>query len=87
MSPSLDLAAAREQLLTLLAHRSAKTGEFVLASGRRSSLYVDCRLTTMSPEGQRLLGVLGLAAIAEAGWAADAVGGLTLGAVDRKSVV
>lgn len=80
MSPALDLADAREQLLTLLAQRSAKTGDFVLASGRRSALYVDCRLTTMSPEGQRLLGVLGLAAIAEAGWAADAVGGLTLGA-------
>jgi orotate phosphoribosyltransferase len=77
---SSDHAAAREQLLDLLAQRSAKTGDFVLASGRRSSLYVDCRLTTMSPEGQRLLGVLGLAAIADAGWAADAVGGLTLGA-------
>lgn len=80
MSPSPDLAVARDQLLTLLAQRSAKTGDFVLASGRRSSLYVDCRLTTMSPEGQRLLGVLGLAAVAEAGWAPDAVGGLTLGA-------
>lgn len=80
MSPSRDLAAAREQLLALLALRSAKTGDFVLASGRRSALYVDCRLTTMSPEGQRLLGVLGLAELADAGWAADAVGGLTLGA-------
>jgi len=78
--PAHDLAAAHDQLLTLLAQRSAKTGDFVLASGRRSSLYVDCRLTTMSPEGQRLLGVLGLATIADAGWAADAVGGLTLGA-------
>jgi orotate phosphoribosyltransferase len=77
---SADLASAHDQLLTLLARRSAKTGDFVLASGRRSTLYVDCRLTTMSPEGQRLLGVLGLAAIAEAGWPADAVGGLTLGA-------
>ncbi len=80
MSASRDLATAREQLLALLAERSAKTGDFVLASGRRSSLYVDCRLTTMSPEGQRLLGVLGLAEIAAAGWPADAVGGLTLGA-------
>jgi len=80
LSTSPDLAAARERLLVLLAQRSAKTGDFVLASGRRSALYVDCRLTTMSPEGQRLLGVLGLAAIADAGWPADAVGGLTLGA-------
>lgn len=75
-----DPSTAREQLLTLLAQRSAKRGDFVLASGRRSSLYVDCRLTTMSPEGQRLLGFLGLQALYDAGWPADAVGGLTLGA-------
>jgi len=75
-----DPSAAREQLLSILAQRSAKRGDFVLASGRRSSLYVDCRLTTMSPDGQRLLGVLGLQALRDAGWAADAVGGLTLGA-------
>ena len=80
MTSPIDRTAARDQLLTLLAQRSAKTGDFVLASGRRSSLYVDCRLTTMSPEGQRLLGVLGLAALVDAGWRADAVGGLTLGA-------
>jgi len=75
-----DPSSAREQLLTLLARRSAKRGDFVLASGRRSSLYVDCRLTTMSPEGQRLLGFLGLQALRDADWPADAVGGLTLGA-------
>jgi len=75
-----DPSSAREQLLTLLARRSAKRGDFVLASGRRSSLYVDCRLTTMSPEGQRLLGLLGLQALRDADWPADAVGGLTLGA-------
>jgi orotate phosphoribosyltransferase len=34
----------------------------------------------MSPEGQRLLGSLGLQALADAGWTPDAVGGLTLGA-------
>ena len=75
-----DPSSAREQLITLLARRSAKRGDFVLASGRRSSLYVDCRLTTMSPEGQRLLGFLGLQALRDADWPADAVGGLTLGA-------
>ena len=44
------------QLVALLAERSAKRGDFVLASGRRSSLYIDCRLTAMSPEGQLLIG-------------------------------
>jgi orotate phosphoribosyltransferase len=34
----------------------------------------------MSPDGLALIGPLGLAAINDAGWVADAVGGLTLGA-------
>ena len=80
MTGLVNADSARDQLLTLLAERSAKRGDFVLASGRRSELYVDCRLTTMSPEGQRLVGELGLAELRAAGWDADAVGGLTLGA-------
>lgn len=71
---------AHEQLVRLLATRSAKRGDFVLASGRRSSLYIDCRLTTMSPEGQLLIGREGLATLRHTGWSVDAVGGLTLGA-------
>ena len=52
----------------------------MLASGRRSTLYVDCRLTTMSPEGQMLIGREALAALRHSGWPVDSVGGLTLGA-------
>ena len=69
-----------EQLVLLLATRSARRGNFTLASGRQSSLYIDARLTTMTPDGQRLIGQLGLEAIRAANWKADAVGGLTLGA-------
>lgn len=69
-----------EQLVRLLAARSARRGNFTLASGRQSSLYIDARLTTMTPDGQRLIGRLGLQAIRNAAWQADAVGGLTLGA-------
>ncbi|HEU4995774.1 MAG TPA: orotate phosphoribosyltransferase [Gemmatimonadaceae bacterium] len=67
-------------LVRLLAIRSARRGNFTLASGRQSTLYIDARLTTMTPEGQRLIGKLGLQAIRDAGWPVDAVGGLTLGA-------
>lgn len=69
-----------QRLIALLARRSARRGQFTLASGRTSTLYIDARLTTMSPEGLALIGPLGLAAIRDAGWAPDAVGGLTLGA-------
>lgn len=64
----------------MLAARSARRGNFTLASGRQSSLYIDARLTTMTPDGQQLIGRLGLEAMHAAGWEPDAVGGLTLGA-------
>ena len=67
-------------LRTLLATRSARRGQFTLASGRISTLYIDARLTTMSPEGLALIGPLGLGMLRDAGWSVDAVGGLTLGA-------
>lgn len=69
-----------ERLVALLATRSARTGSFTLASGRQSSLYIDARLTTMSPDGLALIGQLGLGALRDAGWGVTAVGGLTLGA-------
>jgi orotate phosphoribosyltransferase len=69
-----------DPLFALLAERSAKRGRFTLASGRESEFYIDCRLTTMSPEGLALVGPRGLAAIEDAGWNVDSVGGLTLGA-------
>ena len=56
------------------------TGDFRLASGRRSRFYIDARSTTMSGEGQVVIGALGLALLAERGWRPQAVGGLTLGA-------
>src|SRR5579884_808532 len=70
----------RHDLLTMLAERSAKRGSFTLASGRQSSLYIDARVTTMSPDGLALIGPLGLEAIRSAGWRPDAIGGLTMGA-------
>lgn len=70
----------RLRLLDLLATRSARRGNFTLASGKQSDLYIDCRPTTMHPEGLSLIGPLGLHAIGERGWKPDSVGGLTLGA-------
>ena len=69
-----------KQLHTLLLERSVKKGDFVLASGRRSSYYVDARLTTMAGKGQVLIGRLGLSFMDGAGWQPHVVGGLTLGA-------
>jgi orotate phosphoribosyltransferase len=73
-------ASDKQRLVSLLAKRSARRGSFTLASGKQSSLYIDARLTTMSPDGLSLVGPLGLDAIRNAQWPADSVGGLTLGA-------
>jgi orotate phosphoribosyltransferase len=68
------------RLISLLLERSVTRGDFVLASGRKSSYYIDARRTTMSGEGQLLIGQLGLATLDQQVWAPRAVGGLTLGA-------
>jgi len=64
----------------LLRERSVRHGDFVLASGRHSTFYVDARLTTMSGEGLVLIGIVGLEHLAARGWKPAVVGGLTLGA-------
>ncbi len=67
-------------LIALLRERSVRFGDFTLASGAKSSYYIDCRLSTMSAQGQILIGRMGLAAIRDAGWTPLGVGGLTMGA-------
>jgi orotate phosphoribosyltransferase len=69
-----------DRLLSILAERSARRGQFTLASGRQSTLYIDARLTTMSPDGLALIGPLALAVLRDVDWRVHAVGGLTLGA-------
>src|SRR5256712_7420529 len=70
----------QQRLCQLLRERSVERGDFVLASGRRSSFYIDARLTTMSGDGLAVVGGLGLDRMAVRGWSPRAVGGLTLGA-------
>lgn len=60
--------------------RSLAIGDFTLSSGARSSFYVDCRQTTMSAEGQFLLGHLGFQVVRDHYPDVRWVGGLTLGA-------
>ena len=69
-----------EELKRLLTERSVKRGDFTLASGKQSDIYIDARLTTMSPDGMVLIGELGLRAISDKDWLPDSIGGLTMGA-------
>jgi orotate phosphoribosyltransferase len=69
-----------QQLLSLLARLSFRLGQFKLSSGGTSDYYIDCRTTTLHAEGGRLTGHAILELLEANGIAAEAVGGLTLGA-------
>src|SRR5687767_12133796 len=74
---------ARGRLLELLAERSWKRGPVVLASGRTSDFYLDCKQTALHAEGAWLIGQLVFAhvgALRAQGLKVEGVGGITLGA-------
>lgn len=66
------------RLKALLRERAVRFGDFRLASGKRSAVYVDGRLLTLSAEGAALAAELLWERIAPL--RPDAVGGMTLGA-------
>jgi orotate phosphoribosyltransferase len=73
----------REKLKEFIKARSFLRSEepvFKLASGKMSNFYFDLRRTTLSPEGQYLIGELVLLKIGELGLKPRAIGGLTMGA-------
>ena len=70
----------RTELLSLLARKSFRLGQFKLSSGGTSDYYIDCRITTLDALGCRVTGQLVLEEIRRRGWQADAIGGMTLGA-------
>src|SRR5438046_10604734 len=71
---------ALRQLRDINRQKSLRIGEFTLSSGKRSSYYLDCRMTTLDPTGALLIGRLMLDCIRKRNIQADAIGGLTIGA-------
>lgn len=53
-----DLPSLKSQLVEVLRRRSVRWGTFTLASGKVSDLYVDARLTALSPDGAPLIAQL-----------------------------
>lgn len=68
----------RERLLNLFRERALKFGDFTLASGRKSTYYLDGKQITLHSEGVRLVseGLLDLLQDVEF----DAIGGMSIGA-------
>jgi orotate phosphoribosyltransferase len=74
------MSPARQELLTLLAQKSFRLGDFKLSSGGTSDYYIDCRTTTLDAQGARLTGEVFWEEIEARGWNPEAIGGLTMGA-------
>lgn len=80
------MADARERLLELLRERSFARKKVVLASGKESDFFIDCKQTVLTAEGHAHVGVLMLDALRELGLV-DAVAGVELGGCPLASAV
>jgi orotate phosphoribosyltransferase len=69
-----------QRLRSILLRESVRFGEFKLASGQASDVYVDGKLTTCSAEAMPLIGKVFIEKMQSRGWYPEAVGGLTVGA-------
>lgn len=73
-----DMLELKRRLARLLVEKSYREGDFVLASGRRSDYYFDCRVTALHAEGSWLIGRLFNDLLKELD--IRGVGGMTMGA-------
>jgi orotate phosphoribosyltransferase len=77
---------ARVRLRELLRERSFAKKRVVLASGKESDFFIDCKQTVLTAEGHALVGELMLDALAELP-ASDAIAGVELGGCPLASAV
>ena len=68
----------KARLKEILLEKAIKFGDFTLASGKKSSYYINGKMATLDSEGLYLIAEIMLDKLA--GFECDAVGGLTLGA-------
>ena len=68
----------KDKLLKIIKTLSYEEGDFVLASGKRSTYYIDAKETTLNPEGMFLVGKL-MYEITRELPGIEAVGGVSIG--------
>jgi len=79
-------AAKRARLIQLLTERSFERKKVILASGRESDFFIDCKQTMLTAEGHALVGELMFELLAELP-PCEAVGGVELGGCPLASAV
>ncbi len=80
------MSAKAERLCALLRERSFAKKRVVLASGKESDFFIDCKQTVLTAEGHVLVGELMLDALAQLP-ACDAIAGVELGGCPLASAV
>jgi len=78
--PSLNEFSELEPLRKILLQESIRFGNFKLASGNVSDVYVDGKLTTLRADAMPLIGRAFIRKMQSLGWKPESVGGLTVGA-------
>lgn len=79
-------SAVRDRLLTLLRERSFERKRVILASGKESDFFIDCKQTILTAEGHALVGEAMFDALSELP-AHQAVAGVALGGCPLASAV
>lgn len=78
------MSALKQELLDILLAKSIRTGHFILASGKESDLYCDCRVTALDARGANLIGQVGWELVKTEILTRfpkiEAIGGMTMGA-------
>jgi orotate phosphoribosyltransferase len=76
-----DLAVYdRQALADLIRQKALKFGNFILASGKKATYYLDCKQVTLDPRGAQWVGEGILDLLAALGPLPQAVGGMAIGA-------
>ena len=83
----MSIPADRARLLELLRQLSFERRKVVLASGKESDFYIDCKRTSLTAEGHALVGRCLLERVRRQRPQVRAVGGLTLGADPLASAI
>jgi orotate phosphoribosyltransferase len=83
----MSIAADRARLLDLLRELSFERRKVVLASGRESDFYIDCKRTALTAEGHALVGRCMFDLVRRLSPRVRGVGGLTLGADPLASAI
>jgi orotate phosphoribosyltransferase len=82
----VDAVESSRRLLELLRTHAYKKGEFVLASGRKSNFFIDCKQVILRAEGHALVGSVMLSSL-ERFFPLDAVAAVAVGGCPLASAV